>query len=197
MGLLDDAIREHLELKRRRGADPGEVAREQREALEAASGESAGWDGEPGSPDEAFATGTGEVLPAGAVPSQVHPPEAVEAHPDPGFSSVGQETAELDMQAVLDEDHEGPTASSEPVFAGPARGIPRATAEDADSLDWEMPDRAASQPPAHDAYHEQTAGGGDQEIAPEHWDPESSPQELREAYGRNGDIPAQERLSFE
>ena len=35
MGLLDDAIREHLELKRRRGADPGEVAREQREALDA------------------------------------------------------------------------------------------------------------------------------------------------------------------
>jgi len=27
MGLLDDAIRDHLELKRRRGADPGEVAR--------------------------------------------------------------------------------------------------------------------------------------------------------------------------
>ena len=34
MGLLDDAIRDHLELKRLRGADPGEVAREQREALE-------------------------------------------------------------------------------------------------------------------------------------------------------------------
>ena len=27
MGLLDDAIREHLELKRRRGANPDEVAR--------------------------------------------------------------------------------------------------------------------------------------------------------------------------
>ncbi len=27
MGLLDDAIREHLELKRRHGADPDEVAR--------------------------------------------------------------------------------------------------------------------------------------------------------------------------
>jgi hypothetical protein len=33
MGLLDDAIREHLELKRRRGADPGEVARQENEAL--------------------------------------------------------------------------------------------------------------------------------------------------------------------
>jgi hypothetical protein len=33
MGLLDDAIREHLDLKRRRGADPTEVERDEREAL--------------------------------------------------------------------------------------------------------------------------------------------------------------------
>jgi hypothetical protein len=33
MGLLDDAIREHLDLKRRRGADPAEVARMEHEAL--------------------------------------------------------------------------------------------------------------------------------------------------------------------
>jgi hypothetical protein len=33
MGLLDEAIREHLELKRRRGVDAGEVSREESEAL--------------------------------------------------------------------------------------------------------------------------------------------------------------------
>jgi hypothetical protein len=33
MGLLDEAIREHLELKRRRGANPEEVAREEHDAL--------------------------------------------------------------------------------------------------------------------------------------------------------------------
>jgi hypothetical protein len=33
MGLLDDAIRDHLDLKRRRGADPAEVDRAEREAL--------------------------------------------------------------------------------------------------------------------------------------------------------------------
>jgi hypothetical protein len=33
MGLLDDAIREHLELKRRHGADPGELAQLEREAF--------------------------------------------------------------------------------------------------------------------------------------------------------------------
>jgi hypothetical protein len=33
MGVLDDAIRDHLDLKRRRGADPAEVERAEREAL--------------------------------------------------------------------------------------------------------------------------------------------------------------------
>ena len=33
MGLLDDAIREHLELKRKHGADPDEVTRQEQEAL--------------------------------------------------------------------------------------------------------------------------------------------------------------------
>lgn len=33
MGLLDDAIRDHLDLKRRHGADPAEVDRAEREAL--------------------------------------------------------------------------------------------------------------------------------------------------------------------
>ena len=33
MGILDEAIREHLELKRRRGADPSEIARLENEAL--------------------------------------------------------------------------------------------------------------------------------------------------------------------
>jgi hypothetical protein len=33
MGLLDDAIREHLELKRKHGADPDDVARQEQEAF--------------------------------------------------------------------------------------------------------------------------------------------------------------------
>lgn len=33
MGFLDDAIREHLDLKRRRGADPTDIERAEREAL--------------------------------------------------------------------------------------------------------------------------------------------------------------------
>ncbi len=33
MGVLDDAIREHIELKRRHGADPSEVERLEKEAF--------------------------------------------------------------------------------------------------------------------------------------------------------------------
>jgi hypothetical protein len=80
MGLLDDAIREHLELKRRAGAEPGEIARVEREALEPPDAE------------------MGDVFDA-----QSDPPDA---HYEMDVSSVGQETAELDMQAVLDEDAE-------------------------------------------------------------------------------------------
>jgi hypothetical protein len=39
MGLLDDAIRDHLELKRRHGADPSEVAQQEQEALGPAGGD--------------------------------------------------------------------------------------------------------------------------------------------------------------
>jgi hypothetical protein len=51
MGLLDDAIREHLELKRRHGADPDEIARQEDEALgDPRSGEFARPAGEAAAP---------------------------------------------------------------------------------------------------------------------------------------------------
>jgi hypothetical protein len=73
MGLLDDAIREHLDLKRRRGADPSEVARLEQEALGPVRREPA-----PAEP-------TGEQhdeVPAPAEPAE-HPRPASEGlHPD-------------------------------------------------------------------------------------------------------------------
>jgi hypothetical protein len=59
MGLLDDAIREHLELKKKHGADAGEVERQEREALGApkqaefaAAGDEAAEAPAPDEPDE-------------------------------------------------------------------------------------------------------------------------------------------------
>jgi hypothetical protein len=82
MGLLDEAIREHLELKRLRGGDPTQIAQAEREAL-----------------DPVF-------------PEEGAPADGVEPSAPAEFSSVGEETAELDMQEVLAADeqlgHDGP-----------------------------------------------------------------------------------------
>jgi hypothetical protein len=74
MGLLDDAIREHLDLKRRRGADPSEISREEAEALgpvrreapedepPAAVAASSYADHEPAAPDEPAVAYDDELL---------------------------------------------------------------------------------------------------------------------------------------
>ena len=105
MGLLDEAIRDHLELKRRRGADPAEVEREEHEALEPVFPVEPSLDGdaaadvgveqhEAAHPDEPVEEAPNADL-------QTLPPAAEAAHPQ-DFSAVSQETAELDMQAYLD-----------------------------------------------------------------------------------------------
>jgi hypothetical protein len=86
MGLLDDAIRDHLELKRLRGADPGEVAREQDEALTPVLGDDgAATEDEPLLVLEGFNIATERLA-------------------GPEVSKGGQETAELDMRTVLGEE---------------------------------------------------------------------------------------------
>lgn len=143
MGLLDDAIREHLELKRRAGADPGEIARTANEALAPVVPDPAPH--EPASPphaDEAYASEDGFTDQVVSVA--------------PGFEDVGEETAELDMQAVLDAEDEHPQgavsaqepAGGEEQLARPVRA-PTSGLSHEDSLEWEMPgaeDRAAPPP---------------------------------------------------
>jgi hypothetical protein len=141
MGLLDDAIREHLELKRRRGADPTEVARQQREALApVGGGGDAAW-GAEGSEAERPEDGQAAAEhPVEAPPAAVEPsPAALEEHPTEAHEAVPaaaeeptpavEETAEIDMQSVLDSEPAS-IVSHEPA---PAREL------DADEpLDWEM-----------------------------------------------------------
>ena len=142
MGLLDDAIREHLELKRRRGADPGEVAREQSEAL-------------PGGRHERFTSPRD-----GYDPSNEVTPEAVTAArpkgderpaqdaPAPGQLALpgdrgrlDQETAEFDMATVLSDSPEAPDDDFPParrIVVGPAPGSSRDELQD-EALDWDFP----------------------------------------------------------
>jgi hypothetical protein len=130
MGLLDEAIREHLELKRRRGADPGEVAREQQELLDTVPAEDAAasdGDGASEALEEDHAGFDGSPAPSGreltdpGAYDTPAPTESDEPQPEgdePHASTVGQETAELDMQSVLDESPDPSTFASpgEPTF---------------------------------------------------------------------------------
>jgi hypothetical protein len=119
MGLLDDAIREHLEFKRQHGADPDEVARQENEALGPVDrGENVAT-AMPASPAQvADESGEGSAQTAeDQVPAS-----------DQESSNVGEETAELDMRTVL---------KTEP----PVRAATTSTEE---SLEWDMPGEAAA-----------------------------------------------------
>jgi hypothetical protein len=63
MGLLDDAIREHLELKRQHGGDPSEIERQEREAF-GAGGRTASPREDDGAPEEPAIEGSPGAEPA-------------------------------------------------------------------------------------------------------------------------------------
>ena len=101
MGLLDDAIREHLELKRRRGADPGELARQEQEALGATrrgEGAAPAQEAGPGPADEPVAeeaAGPPEPAPDDQASPAAEPPAAVAApEPEPWLDEPDEVPAE-------------------------------------------------------------------------------------------------------
>jgi hypothetical protein len=185
MGLLDDAIREHLELKRRRGADPGEVAREQREALDDPLDPEAGRIEDPASPGSAAA------------------PQLAS---DAAVSNVLEETAELDMQSVLDQRADAPNigemaarsteaappvdrvpeagAAKEPVQGEvPGEAIPEHASEEATPA--AAPREAVSgrgvehvQRPAEDLVAEMTDGPHDVSEQDRLWPEQNTPRDL-------------------
>jgi hypothetical protein len=104
MGLLDDAIREHLELKRRHGADPDEVARQEREALGAPRR------GEFAQPEGAAAETAVDVAPEAAPDFAPEPP-------------VDIDEAALD-DAGPEEQPERPAAEAPPEPAAPPLDVP-------------------------------------------------------------------------
>jgi hypothetical protein len=113
MGLLDEAIREHLDLKRSRGADPGEVAREETEALgpavRAAPAEEEAAAAVLDAPPEAEAgppPAEAEAAPAPPAEDFVEPHPAEEhAVPPPAERPRSDETAAFDAEELFaDED---------------------------------------------------------------------------------------------
>jgi hypothetical protein len=124
MGLLDDAIREHLDLKRRRGADPAEIERAEREALGPVRRE---FD-TPASADAAVASAAGEDSPeTGSARSMTDehdgPRDELDHEPGSEFEngSWGEPAPSAEREDVPDEepavtDYEAPeaTPSEEP-----------------------------------------------------------------------------------
>jgi hypothetical protein len=202
MGLLDDAIREHLELKRRRGADPGLVAREEKDAFgPIPSREADTGDDRDGIHDE---LDPDEISQGSHDPSGDH-----EQAPGEGFSSVGQETAELDMRSVLDDGPaEGDAPAAGPVAVGPVsagtstEGSGTGADPTEESLEWEVPreglpkEMAEQQSPAGQVGHtgDRPPPGGpeatSQADGPVEDVLEETPDFLRET-------PEQDRLWFE
>jgi hypothetical protein len=146
MGLLEDAIREHLELKRLRGADPAEVAREQREALEPPTGDAPTALVENHAGVSEDGTDTDSHEPAAEQRADEVPQPSPASEP----SHASQETAELDMNSLMAEE----TSIGDEVAPPEGSHIPEETgdssalAPDEDSLEWEVPARA------HDAEAE-------------------------------------------
>ncbi|HEY8582092.1 MAG TPA: hypothetical protein VIL49_04065 [Capillimicrobium sp.] len=133
MGLLDDAIREHLELKRRHGADPGEVARQEHEALGPAR--------RAPEPLE-----VAQADPAAPAP-QAEAPEAPDAAPAGEDAYADPQLIDPQVDAPVYEDpaeHQGAVAMGDAPAAEPARE-PVAEAEPAD-IDWEAPPRQEPEP---------------------------------------------------
>jgi hypothetical protein len=139
MGLLDDAIREHLELKRLRGADPVLVAREKHDAFgpvhgglhggEVTDAEGDGYDAPEDLATDLTYEDTSPAVDEGVTPVDEHfqapqPREAdhVQTSPpdaDRELSHVGQETAEIDMRLVLEEAEEAEDGAGEQVAQEP------------------------------------------------------------------------------
>jgi hypothetical protein len=105
MGLLDDAIREHLELRRRHGADPGEVMSKEHEALGPAAARVGGTlpaDADGGALFAAEPSTIGRDMTAEDRRRERRDGREPNRTSDDRYLS--QETVELDMRAILDED---------------------------------------------------------------------------------------------
>jgi hypothetical protein len=151
MGLLDDAIREHLELKRRRGADAGDISREESEALGPVR---RGPDGAPDLSDMVVPGPGGDAPPAGpswdsdetsvlgTTPAAHEPPPAAAHQP---ASAPGYEPPPAPAYEPPSTAYEPPARSYEPPTTGYEPPPPPA-APPASERPWSDPDHSAYAP---------------------------------------------------
>ena len=183
MGTLDDAIREHLELKRQRVSTDSEIQRLEDEAF--------GLPSRPGEPDfPEQDVGSGEQSENGAVADARHEPdehEAAEAEttiyePDEPHAAaepeVGELELELDEEGVLPEEPAEDTASEPPI-------------ESLDTVEHELPE----QEPERSEQEPDPAAAG--EGAPEEGEAGKQDDMLADTPDFLRDAPEDDELWFE
>lgn len=182
MGLLDDAIREHLELKRRRGADPAEIARMEQEALGPVrrTPRAAPIDDshEADAPD------------AGADEPVAPEPAAAEPEPEPVESPVEADASAPEPAAYAD-----PTPAAEPADA-PADQPPF---DDVEARRREIADQPTTEYRVEDWDDDGDEPPAPGAAAPDEADDEAAPAEdvLEETPDFLQETPEHDRLWFE
>jgi hypothetical protein len=183
MGLLDDAIREHLELKRLHGADAGEVARQEHEALGPVRREDIAIP-DPDAPEVAFREDVGPAEVATAPEPSVTPPPAAAAPTADGPLASAPPAA----AAPVAEPEPPSDAGQETVaFSLDDLKAAEATAKSPPEPVWEEP--AAPPPPAEPQTVAPDVVPADEEPG-EHDELEETPEFLQET-------PEHDRLWFE
>jgi hypothetical protein len=132
MGLLDDAIREHLELKRRRGADPGEVERQEHEVLGDTPRAEFVDPSDEAAQAEPAAAGEPEIEPeAPAAEPEDHEPFDVEAfdEPEPEPEATPPPPPPPAGEAWLEEDEPEAAPAEEPPAEGESEDVLQDTPE--------------------------------------------------------------------
>jgi hypothetical protein len=209
MGLLDEAIKEHLDLKRRRGADPAEVERAEREALgpvrrapaarddEASDEASAGfaydhedesdWGGEPSAPSAP--RGRGEADAESDLEPDFEADSYVDAEPEaPAREQRPSRLARIFGRSEAEPDVDEPVVERRP---------PRASdAEDPfDESDSYSADRPAG--PARGQLGEETTEYRVESALDEEEEPDDGEDVLEETPEFLQDTPDHDRLWFE
>ncbi len=205
MGLLDDAIREHLDLKRRRGGDPTEIERAEREALgPVRRGPELIGEEEIAAPEP---PSTAEADYPAAAPEADYPPEPAEEwerfSEDPEFRAL-EESDELTPHEPARAPEGDPLMHDEPFSGESHQTLPPDPADVAPApplaLEVEPPlPHPADPPPRPAAHDDESRARVDQETEEYELEPEeevgddvleSTPEFLQDA-------PEHDRLWFE
>jgi len=147
MGVLDDAIKQHLELKRRHGASEDELREQEAEALGPARRETpASADGGAAEAElTAEAAALEEAAPAEAPPQSAAPAEVAPEEPMPVEEAVPLEAApeEEPDEVTREESLEAPVRAADP------EGPPQQEEDEAEDVLEETPD-FLQETPEHD-----------------------------------------------